>query len=216
MNIRMGLLTTVLLLSGLAFGQAEPNKGRGITVVGTVVDFSGRPWKDALIRLETKERPDPKSGPTIIRRAKTNSDGRYSFVGLPVGVYLVYLESVTPALREFKEVPTLPAGSTFEADFGYEVGSIGECPLHFVIGRVTDARSSPLMGAKVSVLNAFNQRRVLSAKTDKDGIYKIGLCNSGQYIVFVNTPHVEVSVKTVSFEPNETSKRVDFSVTLLP
>ena len=198
----------VLFPSHVAFGQEAA--GEVMTVRGTVVDFSGRPWKEAVIRIRSKELSGQPVTSTFQKQATSDGSGRYSFVRIPVGLYEIWLESATPALREIKEVPILADGSVFEVDFGLEIGSIGDCPRHFILGNVTDTKNGTIEGAKISVINTFNQRRVFSAKTDKSGKYIIAICNPGQYIVFVNTPLYQVRSETVIFMHKEGSKIVNF------
>ena len=199
------------------FGQNGKTMSKGIEIRGTVVDFSGYPWEGALVRLTSRDLIGSDNDKGIHKEAKTDSEGGYSFTGLPGGlVYEVSLQSVTPALREIKEVPILIDERVFEVDFGFEIASIGECPLHFVVGTVTDNKNRAVEGAKVSVVNGFNQRRVLFDKTDKNGNYKVDICNPGQYIVFVNTPDHRVQDVTVMFVPRQVQRTVNFSLDRLP
>ena len=210
---RVAILFSVFLaLSNAAICQDGTRRLKGFAVRGTVVDFSGRAWAGAIVALKKKADSviDPEPGNAL--ETKTDSDGRFSFEELPEGQYEIFLKSVTPALREIKEVPILPPGSVFEVDFGLEIASIGECPRHFVVGQVRDQGNRPIAGAKVSVINAFNQRRVLSAKTDKNGFYQLGLCNPGQYVVFVNTAKYEVQTETAIFTPTLLSRTLNFSL----
>lgn len=66
-------------------GVAQDSQAQKETVQinGKVVDFFGRPWKEAIVELQSVELPSAKT--KIEQKIKTNDQGEYSFVNLPEG-----------------------------------------------------------------------------------------------------------------------------------
>ncbi len=202
MRIIFWILTCVylLLLTNAINAKDVCARDKGIEVKGTVVNFAGVPWEGAIIKLSSKELESSEARNKIEKETTTNIRGEYSFTKLPEGSYEVTLEpNGTGILKQTITTPIIFDGKSYEVDFGLEIGSIGDCPLHTVYGTVKDEKGKDIKGAKISVINAFNQRRILSSKTDDKGVYKIDLCNPGQYLIFANTPNYEVQVFNLTF-----------------
>src|SRR3989440_5372720 len=80
-SMRFGLI--LLLLAGL-FAALTPAWAQEVTaaIVGTVVDPSGAPIKDATVTATDTERG-------TVWTAQTNDTGAYNLLRLPVGTYSV-------------------------------------------------------------------------------------------------------------------------------
>ncbi len=122
--ISAGLLSLLLLLSSIAFGQATASS----TIQGAVNDNSGA----ALVGAEVTA-TNTATGAT--RTVKTASDGSYRIDPLPVGVYSVKATMAGFTTAKADRVETL-IGATTTQNFGLAVGSTsqtvevtGEAPL---------------------------------------------------------------------------------------
>ncbi len=203
------------------FTQAQNKKVENTRkIVGTVTDFYGVPWADATIKLKAKGEYYKSSNvgkeTNFERETKTDNNGYYSFANLPEDLYEITLLRIGTTLEETKQTGLLLNEKTYKFDFGVEVGTLGECQF-FVSGFVKDDKGKAIDGAKISTFNAFNQRNILSAITDKKGFYQITLCSLGQYIVFSNTPKYGVQTANVTFQTRKDYlKNVDFNLNLLP
>ena len=210
-------LVCLLLATITTDGENKFFNPKGIIVKGTVVNFAGVPYEGANIKLTSKELKSYKNENKIEKQTTTDSKGQYSFTNLPEGSYEVKLESNgTGILEQTVETRLISDGNTYEADFGLEFGSIDDCPLHTVYGTIKNENGKFIEGAKISVINAFNQRRVFSAKTDNKGIYQIDLCNPGQYLIFANTPNYEIQVNSLVFPAKTPLKIVNFILKPFP
>lgn len=223
MRHNIAVLSVVCLFTFVNFAIAqEPSiKKKGVEIKGTVVNFAGIPSENASIKVVSKEMISNEgkieSRKEIEKETLTNSKGEYSVTNLPEGSYEISLEPTNGSgiLRQTVITPIVFDGRSFEVDFGLEIGSINDCPRHTIYGVTKDERGKDVKGAKISVVNAFNQRKVLSSKTDEKGVYQIDLCNPGQYIIFVNTPNYEVQVFSLTFPVGVSSKSVNFVLKLL-
>jgi hypothetical protein len=185
-----------------------------------VTDFYGVPWENIIIKIKSKEEffsSTNKDNQGFEKNTKTNSEGKYEFNNLPIDSFeITLLRSNSLTIEEKRVTGILSEEKTYHFDFGVEVGTISECQ-YFVTGIVKDSKGKVIEGAKISLINSFNQRRVQFALTDTNGFYKIDVCNLGTYLVFTNTPKYEVQTSTITFENHKDyQKRINFKLNRLP
>jgi len=131
------VLTLVAITSGMAFGQSATTGA----VEGRVTDDRGAPLPGAEVRL---------SSPDLIGGAQskvTNAEGRYRFVALPRGTYVIEasLAGFAPAKRENIRVFV---ATTIAVDFDLTIGKISE--------EVIVKATVPVVDVKDSQMNATN------------------------------------------------------------
>lgn len=207
------VLITICLISIFGLSQNTKKSDNNYKIEGTVTDFYGVPWEKANIRLKSRNEVYPPAE-RIERETQTDGNGNYSFSDLPEDSYELTLLRIgnIGTLEETKTTPIPVNEKVNRVDFGVEVGSISECQ-HSITGVVKDNKNKAIEGAKVSVINAFNQRKVLSELTDKNGNYSIRICTLGQYIVFANTPKYETQTTNLTFQNyKDFQKFVDFKL----
>lgn len=207
------ILLVVFLTAAFSLSHAKPKPEETYIIEGTVTDFYGVPWKNAVIKLKSLGETYAAEKFRIEREVQTDSNGKYRFTELPDDAYeLTLLRTGSLSLEEVKNTGILFGEKVTKVDFGVEIGTTTEC-LYFVTGRVTDTTGKPVSNAKISVMNAFNQRRILSKTTDRNGDYRITVCGLGQYIVFANTPKYMVQTTNITFEAFiDHQKFVDFKL----
>jgi hypothetical protein len=212
---RSFIVVCVFFMIMIVQAQSEPEGKEPQEIFGTVTDFFGVPWQGVKLRLRSKQLVYKSSSPNSVKIEKetaTDKDGKYAFKDLPEDAYEVtLLRTGSGTVEETKETGIIFNGQQKRLDFGVEVGAISECQ-YIVAGVVTNDLGNPIEGAKVSAFNAFNQRRILSATTNKTGAYDIRICSLGQYVVFANTPKYHVLTTTVLLENVNDLKRTDFKL----
>jgi hypothetical protein len=131
------VLILVALSAGLAFGQS----GTTGAIEGRVTDDGGVPLPGAEVRISS---PDLIGG---TQSKLTNAEGRYRFVALPRGTYIVEasLAGFTALKRDDVRVFV---GQTIAVDFNLSIGKISE--------EIIVKAAVPVVDVKDSQMNATN------------------------------------------------------------
>lgn len=163
--------------SGQAIEQAQvpPSPGQGLaTVSGTVSNESGRRLEHALVTL------DPEGG---ARQVRTDAEGRYSFIGVPIGRHVVRATWVG-FVPESRGIDV--AGGAVTVDFALRRITVLDTVAvrarrTGVYGTVVSKDSLlPVPGARIEVIGA---RRADS--TDSSGAFVLSDIKPGTYVVRV-------------------------------
>lgn len=174
-------LVVAFLASSALLAQSQGPAG-GIS--GQVVDsLSGAPIRKALVQL---------THPDFRLTAESDSEGRYSFTGLPMGSYR--LEASRSGFHEQRSRQHLPLAAGAQAIHP----PFRLAPLAAIAGRILDEDGEPASGATV-MLHRFEYRpgrgrwaRVQGASTSETGEFRFAQLSPGRYIVeaYSNRPSV--------------------------
>lgn len=204
----------VSLFSFAAQGQTAGARAEKREITGTVTDLFGMPWPGAKLTLRPIEITDKKGGPALpIRETATDSNGVYRFDNLAEGSYEITLLKMPKlgAMEDSVSTRILFEAKTYVYNFGVEIGWF-DCR-YFVAGKVQGEDGKPIVGATVTAILAFKQKRSFSETTDSTGTYSINVCSPGQYVIFSNTPGYLVRSGSVVFaDANVGLRRLDFSL----
>ncbi|MEO1367248.1 MAG: carboxypeptidase regulatory-like domain-containing protein, partial [Acidobacteriota bacterium] len=147
---------------------------RGVSLVGRVLEPSGAPAGESMVRLE-QANGSPMS--FMRSRAFSDSDGRFSLDGLDAGAHTVVAQHAT--WGEVKErVEVGPDGATVELRFSDDGASVA--------GLVLDgATGEAVVGARVQLLQGetpgFFGGGQLQTKTDFEGRFRFAVVPAGTY-----------------------------------
>jgi protocatechuate 3,4-dioxygenase beta subunit len=169
------------------------------TLKGVVRDAIGRPVPFALVQLSDAG------------MARTNAQGQYSFVNVPVGIHQLTVRhsgmkpkssQVTVAAQTSVEARTqFAAADTITRDRQSLIQVSARTVLR---GTVLDNQTHPLAGAKISVIQSETTVSVLTAPA---GIYELRNLKPGFYIVSVYKVGYQVASQTVTLKASATEQR---------
>jgi hypothetical protein len=204
----------VSLFSFAVQGQTAGARAEKREITGTVTDLFGMPWPGAKLTLRPIEITGKKGGQALpIRETATDSNGVYRFDNLAEGSYEITLLKMPKlgAMEDSVSTRILAEAKTYVYNFGVEIGWF-DCR-YFVAGKVQGEDGKPIVGATVTAILAFKQKRSFSETTDSTGTYSINVCSAGQYVVFSNTPGYLVRSGSVVFaDPFNGLQMLDLSL----
>ncbi|MEM8997922.1 MAG: carboxypeptidase-like regulatory domain-containing protein, partial [Acidobacteriota bacterium] len=147
---------------------------RGVTLVGRVLEPSGAPAGESMVRLDL-----PNSSPMNFSRSRafSDSDGRFSLDGLDAGAHTVVAQHATWGEVK-KRIEVGPDGATVELRFSDDGASVA--------GLVLDgATGEAVVGARVHLQQGQNAGFFgggrLETKTDFEGRFRFAVVPPGTY-----------------------------------
>lgn len=167
---RIALLVTIGVAAAVSEAQDSSSKPAVNTITGVVREAgSGRPVEGARVvsMLQSGSPPSAAGGRFA---AETDSEGRYSLTGFPIGEYTVYVLAKGRGMQKSVSIAA-PAGVDAKLDFEVVAQTA-------IAGRVEDEHGQPLPGIKVSLITREYEGGVLrlSVKnvvtTTDDGSYE--------------------------------------------
>lgn len=188
-----------VLASSLVGNRARTPGGLTGTLKGVVRDAMGRPVPFALVQL---------SG---VGMARTNAQGQYSFVNVPVGIHQLTVRQ--SGMKPKSSQVTVAAQTNVEARTQFAAADAitrGRQSLIHVSARtvlrgtVLDNQTHPLDGAKISVIQSETTVSVLTAPA---GTYELRNLKPGFYIVSVYKVGYQVARQTVMLKASATEQR---------
>jgi protocatechuate 3,4-dioxygenase beta subunit len=169
------------------------------TLKGVVRDAAGRPVPFALVQLPG------------VGMARTNAQGQYSFVNVPVGIHQLTVRQSGMKPKSFKVTvapqTSVEAGTQFVAadTIARSRQSLIQVSAKTVLrGTVLDSQTHPLAGAKISVSQAETTVSVLTAPT---GTYEVRNLKPGSYTVSVYKVGYKVASQAVILKAAATEQR---------
>ena len=169
------------------------------TLKGVVRDANGRPVPFALVQVPG------------VGMARTNAQGQYSFVNVPVGIHQLTVRQsgmkpksaqVTVAAQTSAESRTqfAPADTIARSRQSLIQVSAGTV----LRGTVLDNQTHPLAGARISVIQAETTVSLLTAPT---GTYELRNLKPGSYTVSVYKVGYQVASQAVTLKAAATEQR---------
>lgn len=185
-----------------AAGTDKPETPSTGSITGRVVNESGEPLENAIVRISVVGRDNNSEAPVA-----TDRDGKFKFEGLEssLAYYInASMSAYTPLQR--KPEATQPAQPPT-----YRVGDSATLTLTkgaVITGKVTTATGDPLVGIGVRaemVLRGPNGRRLLNGlgherQTDDRGVYRIFGLPAGRYVVMAGGASLSYSGPLLGFE----------------
>jgi len=170
----------------IARPEGTPIAPEGAAVVGLVVDGSGRPVPNALVRLLGENGTDA---------VRTDDKGRFLFTRIPPGEAIVTAEKLGFYNGAYgKRRPSgVPLPISLHAGEGISDMRIEMFRSTVITGSVVDDGGDPLVGARVVAMRrVFDNGRWLfepagAELTDDQGFYRIFDLVPGEYVVTVPT-----------------------------
>jgi hypothetical protein len=213
--ITLGLTLAVTVLAGAAQPQSAQTPQRDTRTQPATLAPAGTATLSGVVVAAADAAQRVRLAPVVIigtttgvlRVAATDTDGRFSFTGLPADRYLVgaskapYLGAVAGAKR-----PARPGTPIALAD-GQRITNVTiQLPMGAAIsGVVTDERGQPALGVKVNLMQARiqNGERVLamgpgSTSTDERGRYRIFGLPPGEYVVVASARSFSSGIRTLT------------------
>jgi protocatechuate 3,4-dioxygenase beta subunit len=188
-----------VLTSSLVGNRARtPGLSTG-TLKGVVRDVNGRPVPFALVQVPG------------VGMARTNAQGQYSFVNVPVGIHELTIRQ--SGMKPKSSQVTVAAQTNVEARTQFAAADTitrGRQSLIHVSARtvlrgtVLDNQTHPLDGAKISVIQSETTVSVLTAPA---GTYELRNLKPGFYIVSVYKVGYQVARQTVTLKAAATEQR---------
>ena len=170
--MRPALLVAALCLLG------QPLGAQGIaTVRGTVTNEAGRPLEQALVTL------DPQ-GPS--RQLRTNRDGQFSFVGVPLGMHTIRVTWVgfTPETREIEVKPgDVTVDVTLRRLQLLDTVAVTAKRTGIYGSVISKDSLLPVPGARVEIIGARK-----ADSTNSSGSFNFPAIKGGTYIVRIKHP----------------------------
>ena len=170
--MRPALLFAALCLLGGPLGA------QGIaTVRGTVTNEAGRPLEQAQVTL------DPQ-GPS--RQVRTNRDGQFSFVGVPLGMHTIRVTWVgfTPETREFEVKPgDVTVDVTLRRLQVLDTVAVTARRTGIYGSVISKDSLLPVPGARVEIIGARK-----ADSTNSSGSFNFPMIKGGTYIVRIKHP----------------------------
>jgi protocatechuate 3,4-dioxygenase beta subunit len=169
------------------------------TVKGVVRDATGRPVPFALVQVPG------------VGMARTNAQGQYSFVNVPVGIHQLTVRQ--SGMKPKSAQVTVAAQTSVEARTQFAAAdtiargrqSLIQVSARTVLrGTVLDNQTHPLAGAKISVIQAETTVSVLTAP---NGTYELRNLKPGFYRVSVYKVGYQVASQTVTLKAAATEQR---------
>lgn len=158
--------------------QGQDNQA---SVQGHVSTLWGEPLDNVVIKFYQLEGIHGLSASEkLIQQTTTNVQGRYKVTALPSGWYRVEIGRHGEEIWRFY----LWRGANRVLDIGLPIGMMHHLKDITVTGSVRQRDNTPIEGATVTIMNAFNTREAQQVITDKAGNFKFELIQPGQYIVY--------------------------------
>jgi hypothetical protein len=185
-----GGVPLLLIVSVTLQSEARLQKESAV-VYGRVVDAgAGMPVEEVII--EFHRLPFYGEQSTIVKVAKTDSQGNYRIDGIPAGPSAVVVRS-----RGFKETRINPVYFTSWndnlLDLALEVGQLGDDGRTEISGVVRRANKTPVADASVTILNIYTREIVAQLRTDKDGKFQITRTLPGRCVIYATKPELYCS-----------------------
>ena len=183
LEVRVPLEGEVLWRVGAARPELESlSELRRETLLGRAREGRGEP----LAGLEVVVRPAASAAPlsgALVRRARTDEEGRFTFEGLVVADYVVEL------LPEWASGGSWPVLCSVELP-GSDVSPAQPLELVFepaaILGRLRDVHDRPIEGALVQLWPASDPERVWpTVQSDAEGVFRLGLLPEGTFVLHV-------------------------------
>jgi hypothetical protein len=188
------LLIVVLLAISTSTVFAQQT-GTGL-IRGTIVQANATDTKLSGITVELRREGNAQLSSAPLLTTITDAEGRYYFPKLGPGQYRITAGGGGFVRTEYGQKRTNGSGLpiTIAANQQVTDATIPMTPTGSISGRITDASGQPVVLADVYALKAAyqeNQRafvRILSAKTDDRGEYRMFWLSPGLYYVYVIVP----------------------------
>jgi protocatechuate 3,4-dioxygenase beta subunit len=182
----------VLPYMAVVRGTKTGTGNRG-SLTGTLRDADGRPVSRALVSLGT------------LARARTNSKGQYTFLGVPAGAYaLKAFKPGFPIETKRVRVDTARVDATFALRPRSARRGVEARPLVRekgagiqMRGAITSAAGPPIRAAKVTLMQSG---KAVSVRSGPRGDFLFSDLQAGRYRVLVSKPGYQSLAETVSLE----------------
>jgi protocatechuate 3,4-dioxygenase beta subunit len=184
-------LLTCVLLTNVVTTNLVAERSSAASIHGRILDPFGFPVSRVTVEILAEK--------GVQFRTLSDQQGNYRLADVPAGEYNISVSSL--GFITEKSTVTVEKSSDVQLDFGLVAGYLGESIPIEVSGTVRDLDKTPLQDVTVTVSNAFSQRLIQKAKTDKEGRYKIQVDYPGQYIVYAAKPSFMVSAATIVLRP---------------
>ena len=187
--IRFILLVAFLQAGGI---QAPPRDGAAVqkpgtaSVRGRITDLeTGRPIARAVVTLTSSE-------PPLSVETASEADGRYAFLDLAAGEYVIYARPARLHATHVAGYLGLPGAATpggRPPRFSLKPGEVREAADIALVralaieGRVLDRAGEPMSGVEVTAMNAKTDRETQSGNTDDLGRFRLFELPPGTYRV---------------------------------
>jgi hypothetical protein len=160
-----------------------PTPSRGGELSGTLIDMTGTPVPDALIRLGDYQ-------------TRTDDDGKYVFNNIPAGEYEFYvLESSLPA-----DVKSLDRAEKIQLKYNTKLyRTLRVVPLHAIAGRVyVDANGNGVYDLGEEMQNAVVALNDFSTATSKDGSFAFHNVDPGKHTIRIKRDKLPSGFELIS------------------
>jgi hypothetical protein len=229
-------ITRTLLLIGLLspLTMGEHRSVKFASMHGRVTDLFGEvlnepDWSGVILKLPQQHPGKAKLGfyhldvtdakgrlsveGKLVKTAYADAQGSYRADQLPGGQYRIEVD-----------VPNYGSGNTWfvyvadgedlTKDIGVPLGYTHTMLPAEVTGAVMGPGRKPVVGATVTLINAFDVEEVLQTTTDADGKYSFRSMSDGQFLVYASKPGFLISVnKSLVVKGRHV---VDFDLSALP
>lgn len=145
-------------------------------VEGRVTDFFGNPIPDVSVEVLNSQ----------LKKEYTDKKGRFNLVSLPKGKSILIFKAVG-FYPETKEIDIVNEERLY-LSIGLRLGYMTPAPSLDVIGLIKSKSLIPIDGAKVTLINAFNNNYSKSTYSDKKGRFVIKLSDPGIYVIIISKP----------------------------
>ena len=188
-----------VLASSLVSNRARTPALSTGTLNGVVRDAAGRPVPFALVQVPG------------VGMARTNAQGQYSFVNVPVGTYQLTVRQ--SGMKPKSAQVTVAAQTSAESRTQFaRADTIARSPQSLIQvsartvlrGTVLDSQTHPLGGAKISVIQSETAVSVISAPS---GTYELRNLKPGSYTVSVYKVGYQVANQAVTLKAAATEQR---------